>query len=73
MKKGRIKYSTHFCSSSITGGVDTPAAPQQLYTVLQEKKVERVGTALMAPSHVYDIAAVGFRHLKESMKFERKN
>jgi hypothetical protein len=44
-------------SSSVAGGSDTPAQP--LYTVLAEKKVERIGTQLLAPSHVYDIAAVG--------------
>ncbi|KAI3422202.1 hypothetical protein GPALN_012733 [Globodera pallida] len=36
-------------------GSDTPAPP--LYTILPEKKVDRVATQLMATSHVYDIAA----------------
>ncbi|KAL7073315.1 hypothetical protein ACQ4LE_007364 [Meloidogyne hapla] len=41
-------------TSTLTGA-DTPAQP--LYTVLQEKKVERISGQLMAPSMVYDIAA----------------
>ncbi|KAF7637315.1 PSP domain-containing protein [Meloidogyne graminicola] len=40
-------------TSTITG-VDTPA---QLYTVLQEKKIERISGQLMPPSMVYDIGA----------------
>lgn len=40
-------------SSSLAGS----ETPDQLYTVLQEKKVERVGTQFLAPSHVYDISA----------------
>nr|CAD2200302.1 unnamed protein product [Meloidogyne enterolobii] len=42
-------------TSSTLTGADTPAQP--LYTVLQEKKVERISGQLMAPSMVYDIAA----------------
>ncbi|MFH4978743.1 hypothetical protein AB6A40_005452 [Gnathostoma spinigerum] len=37
---------------SISGG-DTPAP--QLYTVLQEKKVERIGGQMMGSTHVYDL------------------
>ncbi|KAL3083052.1 hypothetical protein niasHS_010854 [Heterodera schachtii] len=40
---------------SSLSGPETPAPP--LYTILAEKKVDRVGTQLMATSHVYDIAA----------------
>lgn len=38
---------------SIAGG-DTPAP--QLYTVLQERKVERISGQMMASTHVYDLA-----------------
>ncbi|CAK5022743.1 unnamed protein product [Meloidogyne enterolobii] len=48
-------YVTPAPTEGTLTGADTPAQP--LYTVLQEKKVERISGQLMAPSMVYDIAA----------------
>ncbi|PAV69224.1 hypothetical protein WR25_01564 [Diploscapter pachys] len=37
-------------------GVDTPAMPQAAYHILPEKKTDRVGSQMMASTHVYDLA-----------------